>query len=138
LKELDLHSLATLWQTSARNELLRASIEGELKNLIPSNNKFSREYLFQVCKIKNHAIGISFIPTTEAYQRYGPNVTIDVILSNQEMEEMIKNYSSKPPINTSGQVKAKALVTGGLTEEQIMNLENIGFHTNEILETRHL
>jgi hypothetical protein len=51
---------------------------------------------------------------------------------------MIKNYSSKPPINTSGQLKAKALVTDNLTAEQLDRLMNIGFHTSEVLETLNL
>lgn len=94
--------------------------------------------MFKVSKIQNHAITISFIPTTVSFNEYGSNVTIDLLLSDSDMEELLKNYSANPPINTSGELKAKALIKDKLTEEQLLRLENIGFHTNEILEVLHL
>lgn len=102
------------------------------KELLPTQ-------IFQkVSKIQNHAITISFIPTTDSYNEYGANVTIDLLLSNSEMEEFLKNYSANPPMNSSGQLRAKALVKDKLTEDQISRLENIGVHTIEILEVLHL
>ncbi len=138
LEKFDLHRLTILWQASNSNLELRKLIEAELKRRIVGNTNFSRECLFQICKMQNHAITISFIPTTDAYRNYGAHVTVDIILSDEEIEEMIQNYSAKPPINTSGQVKAKVLVTDSLTQEQIKGLETIGFHTREILETLHI
>jgi hypothetical protein len=88
--------------------------------------------------MRNHAITVSFIPTSDAFNNYGQHITIDILLDEIEMTEMIKNYSSKPPINTSGQLKAKALVTDNLTAEQLDRLMNIGFHTSEVLETLNL
>lgn len=138
LKQFDLNGLTILWQASIRNENLRVAIEQELQVRILTNTNFSREYFFGVCKMRNHAITVSFIPTSDAYNSYGQHITIDILLDDTEMTEMIKNYSSKPPVNTNGQIKAKALVTDGLTAEQIDRLMNVGFHTNEILETLHL
>ncbi|MBP7315769.1 MAG: hypothetical protein KA968_11155 [Chitinophagaceae bacterium] len=138
LQDLDVHRLTILWQASGGNTQLKDLIENELQKRIATNKSFSREYLFKVSKIQNHAITISFIPTTDSYNEYGANVTIDLLLSNSEMEEFLKNYSANPPINTSGQLRAKALVKDKLNEDQLSRLENIGFHTNEILEILYL
>ena len=138
LQELDVHRLTILWQASGGNLQLKELIESELQKRIVSNTNFSREYLFKVSKVQNHAITISFIPTTDSYNEYGANVTIDLFLSDIEMEELLKNYSTNPPINTSGQLRAKALVNDKLTENQLTKLEEIGFHTREILEVLHL
>ena len=138
LKQFDLNGLTILWQASIRNENLRAAIEQELQLRILTNKNFSREYFFGVCKMRNHAITVSFIPTSDAFNNYGQHITIDILLDDTEMAEMIKNYSSQPPVNTSGQIKAKALVTDGLNAGQIDRLVNVGFHTSEILETLHL
>ena len=138
LQDLDVHRLTILWQASGGNTQLKDLIENELQKRIATNKSFSREYLFKVSKIQNHAITISFIPTTDSYNEYGANVTIDLLLSNRELEEFLKNYSANPPMNTSGQLRAKALVKDKLTEDQISRLKNIGFHTNEILEVLHL
>ncbi|MFA5433871.1 MAG: hypothetical protein WC319_13585 [Candidatus Paceibacterota bacterium] len=138
LKTIDLNGLTILWLASGGNPELKALIESELKIRTETNTNFSREYLFKVSKIQNHAITISFIPTTDSYNEYGANVTIDLLLTDIEMEELLKNYSSNPPINTSGQIRAKALVKDNLTVNQLSRLENIGFQTKEILEVLHL
>lgn len=138
LVQFDLNGLTILWQASIGNQDLRQAIEQELQARILTNTNFSREYFFCICKMKNHAITVSLIPTSDAYNNYGQHITIDIILDEMEMTEMIKNYSSKPPINTTGQIKAKALVTDDITAAQIDRLKNVGFHTSEILETLHL
>jgi len=138
LQELDVHRLTILWQASGGNSQLKKLIESELQKRIVSNTNFSREYLFKVSKVQNHAITISFIPTTDSYNEYGANVTVDLLFDDVEMEELLKNYSAKSPINTSGQLKAKALVKDRLNDNQLSRLENIGFHTKEILEVLHL
>ena len=126
-----------MWQASIRNQDLRHVIEQEPQARVLTNTNFSREYFFGICKMRNHAITVSFIPTSDAYNNYGQHITIDIILDETEMTEMIKNCSSKPPINTVWQIKAKVLVTDGFTAAQIDRLKNIGFHTSEILETLH-
>lgn len=138
IAEFDIHKLTIIWQASDGNQELKGLIENELQKRVATNKNFSREYLFKVSKIQNHAITISFIPTTDSYNHYGANVTIDLLLNDSEFEELTKNYSSNPPINTSGQLRANALVKDKLNEDQISRLENIGFHTTEILEVLHL
>lgn len=137
-QELDIRRLSILWQASRRNPQLKGLIENVLEKKIATNTNFSREYLFKISKIQNHAITISFIPTTDSFNEYGANVTVDLLLDDSEMEELLKNYSAKPPMKTSGQFRAKALIKDKLNEDQISRLENVGFHTNEILEVLHL
>lgn len=137
LQEIDVHRLTILWQASGGNPQFKSLVENELQKRIASNTNFSREYLFKVSKVQNHAITISFIPTTNSFNEYGANVTVDLLLSDIEMEELLRNYSSNPPINTNGQLRAKALVKDKLNENQLSRLENIGFHTSEILEVLH-
>ena len=138
LQEIDVHRLTILWQASGGNPQFKSLVENELQKRIASNTNFSREYLFKVSKVQNHEITISFIPTTNSFNEYGANVTVDLLLSDIEMEELLRNYSSNPPINTNGQLRAKALVKDKLNENQLSRLENIGFHTSEILEVLHL
>ncbi|RNI22616.1 hypothetical protein [Rufibacter latericius] len=138
LQNFDLNALTILLNASTRNPELKSAIESEIQRRMAENNKYSREYIFQVSMMQKHAIQVYFIPTTDAYKKYGEYVTVEMILSDEEIGEMVKNISSKPPINTSGQVKAKVLSSFDLSEEQIKLLETEGFHTSEILKTQHL
>lgn len=135
LKELDLDTLSILWLVSSKYQELRLAIEAELKIRIEENTNFSREYIFRICKVLNHSLGVSFIPSSEAHKNYGGNITIDLILSEDELLELVINYFSNPPVNTSGQIRAKALVSDKLSTEKIDQLEKIGFHTKDILAT---
>lgn len=138
LQKIDIGQLNMLWEVSDGNPSLKHEIEIEFQNRITSNTNFSREYFFDICKIKNHAITVSFIPTSDAFRVYGPQMTIDIILSDEETKEIIKNYSAKPPVQTSGFIKARVLVNGKLTGEQIIKAAEIGFHTKDIFETLHI
>jgi hypothetical protein len=137
LQELELTHLVTLLEAAGGNALLRSQIESELHNRIQNNTNYSREYFFDISKIKNHAITVSFIPTSKSFGMYGPSLTIDIVLTDEEMQEMTKNYSSNPPINTAGIIKAKILVKDNLSDEQIANASDVGFHTNEVFEILH-
>lgn len=134
-QEMKLSHLVMLWQASGGNLPIKTLIETELQKRIQTNTDFSREYFFDICKMKNHAITVSFIPTSKAYKLYGSNLTIKILLTDDEMEEIIQNYSSKPPIYTAGTLKATILVKDKLTQEQIENAEVFGFHTSDIFET---
>jgi len=138
LHEIEIGQLVMLWQVSDGNPLLKQQIETELQNRIANNSNFSREYFFEICKIKNHAITVSFIPTSDSYEIYEPHLTIDIILNDEEMQEQIKNYSAKPPIQTNGLIKAKVLVKDNLTSGQITKAAETGFHTRDIFETLHV
>ncbi len=102
------------------------------------NKKISKEYLYELSIIKSHAIGITFIPDSLGCKIYGSNIVVDLDLDDSEFEILTKNYFSKPPINTYGKIRAKALVKDKLTNEQIERLNNEGFDTEDIFEIRHL
>lgn len=130
--KIDIGQLIMLWQASDGNPELKQQIEIEFQNRIATNSNFSLEYCFQICIIEKHAITIYFIPTSEAYKRYGSDLTIDMLLSDEETQNLMKSYSAKT--QTTGIVKGKVLVTGNLTKEQIAQAASIGFHTGDISE----
>jgi hypothetical protein len=138
ISTIDLGGLVTLWKVSDGNPPLKLELENELQQRISQNFNFSREAFFEISKVKNHAIGVSFIPTSDAFREYGENVTIDMLLTDDEMKEMIINYSSKPPVNSQGWIRCKVLVKDGLNDDQIKALETTGFHTRDVFEILHL
>jgi len=134
LTVMELNALDILWQTSGGNLEFRKAIENELQLRIASNKNFSIEYLFSLSVIKNRALTIIFITTSEAYNNYGANITVSLIFEDRELERVVSNYSSKPSINSYGTVKAEVLVKDDLSLEQIENLKTAGFSTSDILE----
>lgn len=138
LQEYDIHKLTKLWQASNGNPDFKKLVEQELQNQTLANTNFSREYLFKVSKVQKHTITISFIPTTDSYKDYGEYIRVDLLFCDKEIEELLRNYSQIPPINTFGILRAKALDKEKLTEIQIAKLEQKGFHTQEILEVLYL
>jgi hypothetical protein len=138
LKEIETEQLVMLWQASDGNPLLKQQIESEFQNRIANNSNFSREYFFEICKVKKHAITVSFIPTSDSYNNYGPHLTIDIILTDEELQEQIRNYSAKPPLHTSGQIKAKVLIKDNLSKQQITRAAEVGFHTKDVFEVLHV
>lgn len=136
--EMDLGHLIILWLASGGNIALKVQLETELQRRIAANTNFSREYIFGVSRIQNHAVGIEFIPTSVAYQRYGSNIVIEMTLTNEEFTEMLANRAADPPINTQGNIRARILVNGNLTPEQIEAAATVGFHTRDIFETSHV
>ncbi len=135
---LNLSDLIILWQDSDRNPIFKSRIEVELQKRIAINNNFYREYFFQICKIKNSAITVYFIPTSDAYKSYGASLGIDIILSDEELEELIKNYSSKPVIKTGGIIRAKILGKNNLTLHQITMVAEEGFNLRDVYEVCHV
>lgn len=136
--QYNLKDLAMLWETSSAETALKEIVVQELRSRIMVNQNFSKEYFFDICKLKGHAVTVSFIPTSNAFRNYGKQVTIHMLLEQDEIAELSKNYSSVPPVNTFGLLKAKALIEDNLTPEQIMRLEKIGFHTSEVLQILHV
>lgn len=109
IHEMDIKTLMIIWETSHRNLFLKNQIEIELQKRIPNNNIFYREYFFNICKIKDHAITVFFLPTSNAFKNYGKNISIDVIYSDEEINELVRNYRSEPSIKTFGMIRAKIL-----------------------------
>ncbi len=137
LTQFDLDGLSMLWAPSEGNPQAREAIEKELAKHIAKNERTSREYIFEVNVIKNHALGVNFIPSSVAFKKYGANVAVDLLLSDAEKAEMINNYKAKK--NTSGRVKAKVPLPENydLDENQLKEMSEVGFHTRDILSTEY-
>ena len=122
LEGLDIQTLGMMYLASENNQVLRAAIGEELQHRIADNNYCSRERLFQISIVQNHSIGINFIPTSDAFNSFGPNITVAVSEENNDLEELMQNYASNPPINTYGNIRLRVLVPDYLTQEQIDDL----------------
>lgn len=129
LKDFNIEGLSTFWEASGCEQSLKMQIATELEHKIISNTSFSKEYLFNLFEIQKTSIVVEFIPTTESYKNYGSNVCIDLLLTEIEKIELLRNMSNDPPINTNGQIRAK-MIDINLSEKQ--NNKEIVFHTNEI------
>lgn len=134
MEKLNLNKLTIFWEASTGNPVLKKDVEAEIQKRIKNNRQYSREYIFKKSILEKHSIGVTFLPTTDSYNFYGQNITIEIVLDEAEINEIYTNYISKPPINTEGRLKASLLVKKDLNESQIERLKTIGFHTNEILE----
>ena len=135
LEQLEIEQLSKMWEAAGRNPKLQESIEDILQGKIQDNLSYSREDLFELSVIKRRTPTIYFIPTTDAYEAYGPYITMNISFDEEERMEILENLSANPPRNSYGAVTAKPLLTEeDLTQEQIDRLENEGFDTREILE----
>jgi hypothetical protein len=138
LTQLELSALNILWQASGGNPEFKAAIENELQARIANNQNYSIEYLFNISMLQNHALGINLIPSSEAYNLYGPNITVSLILEGDQLEHIGRNYFAQPPVNSFGDIKVEVLVKDNLTPEQIENLKSEGINTSHILEIIHV
>jgi len=130
MKKYDLNSLeslATLW-VAADGLPQQLEFEEKLRPLIETNKRFSREYLFEQNIINGRILSIFFIPTSEAYKKYGESVTI---MKFVEIEEIRRNFNLKN--NTNGFVKALGFLNIGTEKEDI----EIIFQTRDILSIEH-
>ena len=135
LEQLNIELLSTMWKGTKNNPELREDIEDILQEKIQTNSTYSREELFNHSVIQGHVLTVYFIPTTEAYEVYGPYITVNVSFDEDEKIEMLKNIYANPPRNTVGTVTAEVLLTeDDLTSEQIDRLKHEGFETNEIMK----
>ena len=138
LNDMDLEMLIQLYQTDGLDEALRAEVSQELQVRTANNQQFSREYLFRTSIVQNHALGLNFIPTTEAYSNYGPNITVAVSEDNNDLELLAQNLHRTPPVNTYGNIRLRLLVQNNLSKDQADSLENIGIDTSHIASVYHL
>lgn len=101
-------------------------------------NNISREFIFELSIIQNHAVEVIFWPRSESHKLFGDRIVIKMLENDLETEIFKKNYFSNPPINTYGKIKAEVLDKESLSQVQINDLMNIGFDTGDIYEIRHL
>lgn len=139
LTQMNLNELNILWLASGGNVDLKLAIEDEFQKRIENNQNYSREYLFQTSEIQNRVITIHFIPESQAYNKYGSNITIiKMLVDDEELIEFGNNFITNPPINTYGNIKVNILVTDDLSEGQIAEIASDGFDTSNILTIQHI
>ena len=82
--------LTACWHAAQHNSDYSniGKIEHELAKYIQNNHNLSKEEFF--LKYINRTINISFIPTSDAYKRYGDNITISVRI-NTDAENIINS-----------------------------------------------
>ena len=82
-------------------------------------------------KYINRTINISFIPTSDAYKRYGDNITISVRI-NTDAENIIKSYCANEKCSF-GRIIVNA-TSPTLAKDKLAELAEIGFNTQDIAE----
>lgn len=131
-KQLELERLALMWEATINLPDQQASIAQKITELRADSAFYSREYLFKVSEIDNHAITLNFIPTSPSHEANGRYVTlIRIQLNEADSEEIIRNMSNNPPLNTQGELIIEILKGPG-------QHESIVIHTRDILVVEHL
>ncbi len=136
MTELTLEALSILYQAAPDGSIQKTQIEIELQKRIANNTKFSIEYIYHLALIRGKAIGMNFIPSSEAHKIFGNNITIvKVLYTLDELATFKDNYNKKPPLNTYGYIKGEA--HPALSEQQTEHLKEVGFNTSDILDILH-
>lgn len=123
--------LTTCWHAAQHNSDYSniGKIEHELAKYIQNNHNLSKEEFF--LKYINRTINISFIPTSDAYKRYGDNITISVRI-NTDAENIIKSYCANEKCSF-GRIIVNA-TSPTLAKDKLAELAEIGFNTQDIAE----
>lgn len=133
MKISQLDMLTACWHTAQHNSDYSKSnigkIEHELAKYIQNNHNLSKEEFF--LKYINRTINISFIPTSDAYKRYGDNITISVRI-NTDAENIIKSYCANEKCSF-GRIIINA-TSPTLAKDKLAELAEIGFNTQDIAE----
>ena len=133
MKISQLDMLTACWHTAQHNSDYSKSnigkIEHEWAKYIQNNHNLSKEEFF--LKYINRTINISFIPTSDAYKRYGDNITISVRI-NTDAENIIKSYCANEKCSF-GRITINA-TSPTLAKDKLTELAEIGFSTQDIAE----
>jgi len=130
--------LVQLYENADDNSVTKQTIASELEARRKNNQRFSKEDLFHINKTLNRALTVSFFPNTKSYGIIGNHVTIDIVLTDEELIKLLQNQAATPPIKTYGHLKIKVLAKHDLTSEQIFELEEHGIDTSEVYEVMHI
>ena len=127
----DLEDALILWDATATTPLLKDKLEEVFKNEIANNHRFSIEDIYYIVEIQKHACGLGFIPTSDAYQRFGSNLTLtEVILDEEDRQRILHSTMTK---NTHyGFIKG--MTTDDLSDKQKEYLMKIGINTSNIYQ----
>src|SRR5690606_25980155 len=98
---------------------------------------YCRESVFHRSHIQNKAVSIEFIPTSNSFNQYGQYVTINLHLTEGEIEELTNNLLSDGGKRTFGSLRATS-IGQVLSHQQENELRTIGFNTNDVLEIQYV
>jgi len=132
-----LKSLKLTWQASDGNPELKQQIEEELAIEINQNESYCRETVFHLSHIQNKAVSIEFIPTSKSFNQYGQYVTINLRLTEEEIEDLTNNLLPDGNKRTFGSLRATS-IGQVLSHQQENELRTIGFNTNDILDITYV
>lgn len=108
----------------------------EIKKEIPEKwdgkSILYREFIFDQTYEKNISLIFEFRPDSMSYSKYGKIVGGFVIYDEYLKKELLTNLSSKPPINTHGNVKLEVANKNSYSKDIIAQLETEGFETIDI------
>jgi len=115
---------------------LEASVEleiigAEIINRTKDKLNWSREELFRNFGIGNKFIQVNFIPSSNAYQQYGPNVHVSLHYPQNELLEIV-NLMKDPNSRTDGAVYFEVVLGDDLSKRQIQSLKEVGVMSSEI------
>ncbi|MEW7281317.1 hypothetical protein ABW636_22230 [Aquimarina sp. 2201CG1-2-11] len=137
IEKLDIETLGDFYLGFEEDHPLKDPVMTELQKRIDENTNFSKEHLVQMSIVHGRALGINFIPGSESFNNYGRNITVTVS-DNEDIEVLLQNYASNPPIYTYGNIRLSVLVAHNLTQEQINSLANEGIDTFHISSVLHV
>lgn len=126
----ELEAKIILWESLPAGNLLKEELENFFKQYILQNQKFSREDIYRIVKQHNHACGLNFIPTSEAYKMFGRSLTLtDMLFDRLEDEEKLLR-SSMNGERHFGIIKGSS--TDDINPEQRDYLQKKGVVTSDI------
>ena len=125
MKDLGTDALTQLWILSEERPDLREQARVILQERIP-HGAFALE---DILALGGRVINVWFTATTPAFETYGQYVTGTFIIHPSVTLELLKSPATS---RTKGTVLFNA-IDEHLTNEQKKSLENIGFHTTEVL-----
>ena len=128
----ELETKIVLWESLPAGNLLKEELENFFKQYILQNQKFSREDIYRIVKQHNHACGLNFIPTSEAYKMFGRSLTLtDMLFDRLEDEENLLR-SSLNGERHFGIIKGSS--TDNINQEQRDYLRKQGIKMSNIYE----
>ncbi|HIW87666.1 MAG TPA: hypothetical protein IAC47_05270 [Candidatus Onthomorpha intestinigallinarum] len=128
----ELDTKIVLWEAALSKNLPAGELEDYFTRYISQNKKVSKEDIYRVVKQRNHACGLNFIPTSEAYKMFGQSLTLtDMVFDKQEDEEALLR-SSLNGEKHFGVIKGSS--TDDINHEQRDYLQKKGIDTSSIYQ----
>ena len=128
----ELDAKIVLWEVAVSENLPTEELEDFFKHYISQNQAFSQEDIYRIVKQRNHACGLNFIPTSEAYKMFGRSLTLtDMLFDRPEDEENLLRLSLNGERHF-GIIKGSS--TDNINQEQRDYLRKQGIKMSNIYE----